>query len=967
MRFPKCETRDDCGVVEYVVKSTPDSVFDEDTFVCKRCALNLYIDEETIKIPDFETILDCLNFSEYSLTQIDTFKEAHNLDKFWKKLLPNLEEFTINNIQLKDDLETAKAENNWQKIPYIHIQAKELLSSILNSELFIEYTRQSIYMKFCDQEAKKKPKESFKAPSEESKINIDKSEHDKVLEKLQEARKLCQQKDEQLCNREAELVKRSEDIKEKEKLISMKDDEMKQLHELAQKEMTEIKHEDSKSQAQILKSSQPQNKDETSAAHNENLTKIKELTDKIKQLEMRDKIQQDLIEQLSISPAGSIAPADSNSGSNLNNESSFPVPKQVANRKDSQTSDELDVSKIIQKLKDIKKSQGKFGIDDFFKLKDMDMCKPDGEKAIYVNFEAASWQFGERKIEEIQNRTGLLTVERKYARGNTLPSMEDPSLSILSQPKSCTDTSSTIEALDFSLICFKRRISQILETLNPSNINQNIIECVKALEECSDNDARKTLFQTIFSKAIYNKSNTSTYAYMLKYLKQVLCNKPIKKNAKKKKQEEEKKIEPEIIVIKNPITKQIFAEDLQNVYGTYLHRVTKPLTNKQKRNPIYIAKYKEELFAYLELMSELYHNDMTGPMRQMIILKKLLHYEKSRQKCVATDLDLQSACYLLCKVGTKLDSKHQMLKDGKTVKPGSSAMKFQETFEDLLAILLNYKNDKAFTNIGKLIEQTLELRKTGWVVNDTRELREPLASILNNNSQRDHTEQDNLEVEEEIEAENSLSISINDDDESVKQKLIGHFIEFSQINYCDLDIFLSLRDRYCGREILEFLLDKLYYQKVDYQQFTHYFYRLHKGYIFNKKEIIEALTSFWKKIPDIGTKIPNIGMLFSNLLYFIIIDKKLITFDQMQIEIELDEDGVPLKLVNFYFKTLAAFLKIIQLNLNDKRLAYYYEEFKIEEICKELKPYVVEKDMVNELELDKIPKLIIDMLNVPLD
>ncbi|CAI2362458.1 unnamed protein product [Moneuplotes crassus] len=304
MKYPKCNIRKDCDLVTHLIKCSSDNIFDEDTFVCERCASNLYIDEDTIKIPNLEIILDCLNLAEYNLTQIDSFKEAHNLDKLWKKLLPELEALIISNIELKDDLEITITENNWRKIPSIHIQSKNLLSSVLNSKLYKEYCRQSNYMKFCDQEAKKKPKRLSKLQPEESKLSIDKSEHEKVLKELKETKNLCLQKDELITQKQDEIQQKDKHIEEKSKEIMDKFTQIKNYSHRASEEEKNIKVKEEKILQQKAQIDKLQKDKEQAIAKNvkqaqtEKDQEIKDFKLRVSELEKKEKIQQNIISQL---------------------------------------------------------------------------------------------------------------------------------------------------------------------------------------------------------------------------------------------------------------------------------------------------------------------------------------------------------------------------------------------------------------------------------------------------------------------------------------------------------------------------------------------------------------------------------------------------------------------------------------------------------------------------------------------
>ncbi|CAI2371398.1 unnamed protein product [Moneuplotes crassus] len=150
MKIPKCEYSSDCEKIAYLVKSTPQSLHNEDLFVCSKCLNSRFVSEPIVQIPNPGDILYCLEAVEHNLLKIDHFREWHNLDKLWSNLLPELREYKDIHAQLKNDLASAKATNGWDRLPYLHVEARALLETVLESRLWKEYCKEDSIRQFRD-------------------------------------------------------------------------------------------------------------------------------------------------------------------------------------------------------------------------------------------------------------------------------------------------------------------------------------------------------------------------------------------------------------------------------------------------------------------------------------------------------------------------------------------------------------------------------------------------------------------------------------------------------------------------------------------------------------------------------------------------------------------------------------------------------------------------------------------------
>ncbi|CAI2385086.1 unnamed protein product [Moneuplotes crassus] len=209
MKFPKCDFSYNCAEVRFMVKATEENRFERDVFVCQRCADTVVVKETVQPIPDLATVIEVLDMAEYYMVKIDTFREIQKVKSKeiwlsqWDRLLDDLEEYKEKHRILKENLVSIDLNNSWNELPYLHIEAKEFLDSLIESKLIKQYNHQKNCMKFMEDKYQIfRERNASKAwvNSQICKLRdfIGDTDHGRVLEKLKKTEKLCTQKDQQL-------------------------------------------------------------------------------------------------------------------------------------------------------------------------------------------------------------------------------------------------------------------------------------------------------------------------------------------------------------------------------------------------------------------------------------------------------------------------------------------------------------------------------------------------------------------------------------------------------------------------------------------------------------------------------------------------------------------------------------------------------------------------------------------------
>jgi hypothetical protein len=200
------------------------------------------------------------------------------------------------------------------------------------------------------------------------------------------------------------------------------------------------------------------------------------------------------------------------------------------------------------------------------------------------------------------------------------------------------------------------------------------------------------------------------------------------------------------------------------------------------------------------------------------------------------------------------------------------------------------------------------------------------------------------------------------DHESLKDKLIGNFSEWQNTNKLETSLFVEMSKHLPGSTMINYMLIKLYDKGADeVTKFNEFFMLLHNsklkpdnaashnkghsGQLFGKKEIEEGISKFFLIIPNIESDLPKLAEQFTELLYFIFIDKNLADFSKVEIKLEsddeLEEDEEPIYMIDIYVKVLAAFLTKVESRLGDSKLEHFYEHYNIAATIDTLRPHVM--------------------------
>jgi hypothetical protein len=207
------------------------------------------------------------------------------------------------------------------------------------------------------------------------------------------------------------------------------------------------------------------------------------------------------------------------------------------------------------------------------------------------------------------------------------------------------------------------------------------------------------------------------------------------------------------------------------------------------------------------------------------------------------------------------------------------------------------------------------------------------------------------------------------DHEAIKDRFIGNFVEWTKNDTFELTLFSKPENRCSKGKIVCMLLEKLYDKpEEEMSKFNDYFFGLYQHKLFAKKDIEKGISSFFEIIPNIESDFPHLPRLFSELLYFIFIEKNIADFSKVDIKLigdteDLEEDEEPLYFIDIYFKILGALLSKVEKDLGADKIDHYYEHFKINSTVDLLRPYVSDTDIFSEIKeefiaSDKVLKLL---------
>ncbi|CAI2386057.1 unnamed protein product [Moneuplotes crassus] len=250
MELPKCDYQKECSTVAFMIKARPEGCIPEDIFVCAKCCVTRFTEEESSRVPESGEVLECLEFVEHHLNKINHFREWHKLDQKcniqWTKFLPDLKIYELSHMQLKKDLALAKTTNDWAHLPYLLIEAKELVNSVKTSKIFNEYCKELSFREFRDDkfDANKMHYASKIWTNKQLmklRNHLTTTEYGRVIIKIGEMQEICKKHERIIKEQEREIIKKDQEIDQKDARIEFSDQEILKLRGEIQNEEQKAK------------------------------------------------------------------------------------------------------------------------------------------------------------------------------------------------------------------------------------------------------------------------------------------------------------------------------------------------------------------------------------------------------------------------------------------------------------------------------------------------------------------------------------------------------------------------------------------------------------------------------------------------------------------------------------------------------------------------------------------------------
>ena len=518
--------------------------------------------------------------------------------------------------------------------------------------------------------------------------------------------------------------------------------------------------------------------------------------------------------------------------------------------------------------------------------------------------------------------------------------------------------------------------------------------------------------KVFFKKAILEDRYVSTYTNLLRFIldkeydlthssPSPTASPSKSEKPKKKKNTRDSKFRLHLIEeAKNTLNQ--FTEEFENTGTTDLDKSDNEF------------KYKKRLFGNLKFIAELFKKKLVVKTVPLYVLRLLLGMEADT-KC--NDFTIEGACTFICKVGARLEKLTNKSSTG-----DNPAEEEKGDSENVFTKVINRieelgQSETVDQRIRFIIKNTIEVKEMGWVDKDEQEgpktkkkIKQEFVSEMNgedNKSSRKSISKSkkdvgkialNLnkmesttsmlsEVTEDLEEYNkhptkeySPREQVHMDHEAVKDKLIGNFSEWLNTNKLDSSVFVEESKYLSGGTLINYMLMKLFdKEQEEITKFNEFFMQLQNaklkskgsgdngssGQLFGKKEIEEGISSFFLIIPNIESDYPRLPDQFSELLYFIFIDKNIADFSKVEIKLESDEeleDGEdPIYMVDIYIKILAVLFTKIEDRLGESKMHQLYEHYGIESTIEILKPHLMGDYIDDEV---KISETVLKLLNV---
>ncbi|CAI2383867.1 unnamed protein product [Moneuplotes crassus] len=118
--------------------------------VCAVCANTIYADEEIEAITNANAIEDTIRIVDHHLKKIDRFREKHNLNIVWERIIPELTNFIKKKTSLQARLLIITKKDMHGHLNKLQYDAKDLLNTIYKSNIMKHYSRQLQCRQFAE-------------------------------------------------------------------------------------------------------------------------------------------------------------------------------------------------------------------------------------------------------------------------------------------------------------------------------------------------------------------------------------------------------------------------------------------------------------------------------------------------------------------------------------------------------------------------------------------------------------------------------------------------------------------------------------------------------------------------------------------------------------------------------------------------------------------------------------------------
>jgi hypothetical protein len=557
----------------------------------------------------------------------------------------------------------------------------------------------------------------------------------------------------------------------------------------------------------------------------------------------------------------------------------------------------------------------------------------------------------------------------------------------------------------------------LLNKVTPDNVKKLRDKIKDVLMSCKTHEDRHKFIKVFFKKATHEDKYCSLYVNLIRHIgaKEMeninegmdgdLTMEPDTPGTSKSKKKSK-------LAKESPFKKDL-TDYCKEVLDEFSHDKSFDDIPTEDRDD-YIYKYKKRLFGNLKFIAELYNKNLLSVRIAFYVLEILTGM---REGYKFNDFTVEGACTFLTRVGAKMDKKIKIdeLEAVNELQKADKLKDVQNKFEIVMEVLKNFQADETVDNRVKiLIKNTLELRENEWIQNiqdegpktkkqikkdhmnelhgivdesprkrgsvkngkkipsqqNTRFPELSLDKLTSSTTQISEAYEGESDKEEEKVPKNYSPRELEHmDHEAIKDRFIGNFVEWTKNDTFELTLFSKPENRCSKGKIVCMLLEKLYDKpEEEMSKFNDYFFGLYQHKLFAKKDIEKGISSFFEIIPNIESDFPHLPRLFSELLYFIFIEKNIADFSKVDIKLigdteDLEEDEEPLYFIDIYFKILGALLSKVEKDLGADKIDHYYEHFKINSTVDLLRPYVSDTDIFSEIKeefiaSDKVLKLL---------